>query len=166
MRSPILSHGQVGKQGYRFGAGPPGYNMAEGDRSVTLDVVKILSGWTPKLTQRLKELAMPVQDLLPQWWMNYLKNCHQDQARPHHAMTQLAHLVGQQLSSRTVLHQLTTCERNCVSYEHQCVAQNHECGAVYLSEAIAPPTFGRTSIAGTDDDVTSKVQFTQLCQSP
>ena len=67
---------------------------------------KSLSGWTPKLTQRLKEFAMLTQDLLHQWWMGYLSR--QAQARPRLALRQL---VGHQLSTWTVLHQLMICEQ-------------------------------------------------------
>ena len=79
----------------------------------------------------LKEPAMLMQDLLHQWWMGYLKNYCHAQARPHQASRQLVHLVGLQLSTWTVLHQLRTCENGCVSCEHQCGAQKHKCGAVY-----------------------------------
>ena len=85
---------------------------------------------------------MLMQDLLDQCWMGYLKNHRQAQARPHQALRQLAHFVGHQLSTWTVLHQLTTCKSDCESYEHQRGTQKHTCGAVSL------PTPGRRSIAG------------------
>ena len=109
--------------------------MSKGDRSVTLDVVKnSLSGWTPKLTRRLNKLAMLMQALLQGQWMGHLKNYRQAQARPHQAFRRLAHLVGHQLSTWTVLHQLTTCESDRESYEQRCGAQKRKCGAVYLRE--------------------------------
>ena len=101
---------------------------------MTLDIVKIsLAGWTPKLTRRLKELAMLMQDLLHQW-MGYLKNYRQAQARSHHASRHLAHLVGHQLSTWRVLHQLRTCGSGCECHQHQYGAQKDESGEVYLRE--------------------------------
>ena len=66
---------------------------------------------------------MLMQDLLHQWWMGCPKSCRQAQAWPHQALRQLAQPVGHQMSTWTVLHQLATCESDCVTYEHQCGAQ-------------------------------------------
>ena len=55
-----------------------------------------------------------MQDSLHQWWMGYLKN-RQAQARLHQVSRQLAHLVGLQLSTWTVYHELRTCENGCES---------------------------------------------------
>ena len=41
MKSPILSIGKLVKQGYKFEAGPTVCKMSTGNRSVTLDIVKI-----------------------------------------------------------------------------------------------------------------------------
>ena len=40
VKSPSLSMGKVVKHGYQFEAGPTGFKLSKGDRSVTLDVVK------------------------------------------------------------------------------------------------------------------------------
>ena len=103
VKSPILSMGKLVNQGCKFEAGPTRCKMSKWDRSVTLGVVKnSLSGWTRKLTRRLKELAMLMQELLHQWWRSYMKNYRQAQARPHQASRELAHLVRHQLNTWTV----------------------------------------------------------------
>ena len=65
----------------------------------------------------LKEPAMLMQDLLHQWWMGYMKDYREARVRPHQGSRQLAHLLGHQLSTWTVLHQLRTCENGCESNE-------------------------------------------------
>ena len=85
----------------------------------------------------------------------------QAEARPHQAARELTLLVGHQLGTWTVLHQLRTCESDCESYEHQCGAQKHKCGAVYLSQKRWNVDTWTKKHCWTDDDVTWKVQFTQ-----
>ena len=135
--------------------------MSKGDRSVTLDVLKI-SLWTDaKAYKKIEGARNADARLVPPWWMGYLKSCRQAQAGSHQALRLLAHLVGHLLSTWTVLHHLTTCESDCVSYEHQCGAQKHKCGASGLNAAIWANEHCRTV-----DDMTWKVQLTQPCERP
>ena len=66
LNSPILSMKRLVKQGYKFEAGPG--KMSKGDRSATLDVVKIFFGAKAYTTAMLK------QDLFHHRRMGYLKN--------------------------------------------------------------------------------------------
>ena len=115
VKTPVLSTGKLVKQGYRFEAGPTGCNMSKGDRSVTLDVVKN-SLWLDATAYTTAEGARNADARLVAPVV--VKNCCHAQARPHHASRQLVHLVGPQLGTWTVLHQLRTCENGCASYEN------------------------------------------------
>ena len=125
-----------------------------------------LFGWTPKLTRRLKELALLMQHLVHQWWMGHLKNHCQAQARPHQASRQLTHLVGHQLNAWIVPRQLRTCENGCERYEHQCGTRKHECGAVYLREKRLNVDTWKKRHCWAHDDVTWRAQSTHPCQRP
>ena len=147
VRTLILNMGKLVKQGHRFEAEPTGCKMSKGDRSVTLDDVKN-SLWVDAKAYTTMEGARDADARrVAQWWLGYLKSCCQATARPHQALRQLAHLVGHQLSTWTVLHQLTTCESDCVSYEHQCGASTSMAPCT-LEQRLNANTPGRTSIAG------------------
>ena len=138
VRTPILTVGKLVKHGYRFEAGPTGCKMSNGDRIVTLDVVKN-SFWVHAKAYTKIEGAHSHQ-----WWTGYLKSW----------------VIS------CVLHQLTRCESDCVSYEPQCGAQKHTCGAVYFRETRLNADTWTKKHCWTDDDVTWKVQLTQPYQGP
>ena len=124
-----------------------------------------LSGWTPQLTRRLKELSTPMQDSFHHWWMGYLKNRRRFQARSHQAFRLLAYVVSHQLSTWTVLHQVTTCENGCESYEHQCGEQKHKCSVDCWREKRLIVDTWRIKHCWTEDDVTWRTQLIQPTES-
>ena len=83
VKSPILSMESWSKKAKS--SRPTVCKMSRGNRSVALEIVKILSGWTQKLIRRLKELLTPMQDLLRLWWTGYSKKHRRVQARSHEA---------------------------------------------------------------------------------
>ena len=89
-----------------------------------------------------------MQDSLHHWWMGDLTNHRRVQARRRQVLRQLAHLVGRQPSTGTVLHQLRTCENGCESYEHQCGVQQHNGASSAGERSDRASTLGRPSVAG------------------
>ena len=149
MKSPILSTEKLVKQGHRYEAGPTGCKMCKGDRRVTLDVVKTCL-WVDVKAHTTAEGARKADEILVVPVVSELPVEPSSGSSPNHTKfsRQLAHLVGHQLNTSTVLHQLRTCEHDCERCEHQCGARKHSCGVVLEREVIERRTLGRRSFAG------------------